>query len=232
VPLRERSTVRASGRAAAYLDVDGTLTTGVTLFELLRFDAAERGVEHDGDAFLREIDALRAAGIGRVERNRHLFRWWGGRRVVDVEAVGERWFAAALRDGRPGGLLRPRVVARVERHRHAGDVIVLVSGSFAPALAPVARALGGADLLVTAPQVRDGRYTGHVAHPMIGDEKARAVALHARRERISLGRSAAYGDDLSDVGYMDLTGHPTVVAAPGAPLTRLGRRRGWGVVVV
>ncbi|MFF2621020.1 HAD family hydrolase [Oerskovia jenensis] len=235
-------------RAAAYLDVDGTLTTGVTLFELLRFDAAERGAEHEAETFLRSIAAMREAGVTRAERNRHYFGWWAGRSVGEVVQVGRRWFASVQAGRAPGtggsgatdaggaagraGVLRPQVVSLVERHRRAGHVVVLVSGSFAPALAPLAEVLGGAHLLVTDPEVLEGRFTGRVADPMIGAAKVRAVAEHARREGISLPRSAAYGDDLSDAGYMGLTGHPTVVAAPGAPLAVLGRRRGWSLVAV
>ncbi|RXR25458.1 HAD-IB family hydrolase [Oerskovia turbata] len=215
-------------RVAAYLDVDGTLTTGVTLFELLRFDAAERGADQEAAAFLRDIATMREAGVTRTERNRHYFTWWAGRSVGDVVQVGRRWFASAGR----GGVLRPQVVSIVERHRRAGHVVVLVSGSFAPALAPLAKVLGGAHLLVTDPEVREGRFTGCVAVPMIGEAKASAVAEHARREGISLPHSAAYGDDLSDAGYMGLTGHPTVVAVPGAPLAVVGGRRGWGLVAV
>ncbi|MFF3065864.1 HAD family hydrolase [Oerskovia sp. NPDC057915] len=222
-------------RAAAYLDVDGTLTTGVTLFELLRFDAAERGTDREAVAFLRTVAAMREAGVPRAERNRHYFTWWSGRQVEDVEQVGRRWFASVRTGGSTaggGGALRPQVVSIVERHRRAGHVVVLVSGSFAPALAPLAEVLGGAHLLVTVPEVEDGRFTGHVAVPMIGEAKVRAVAEHARREEISLPRSAAYGDDLSDAGYMGLTGHPTVVAAPGAALAVEGGRRGWALVAV
>ncbi|QDW61555.1 HAD family phosphatase [Oerskovia sp. KBS0722] len=245
-------------RAAAYLDVDGTLTTGVTLFELLRFDAAERGAEPEAATFLRSIATMREAGANRTERNRHYFTWWAGRPVEDVVQVGRRWFASVLAggdgyagvapgDGGPpggggpggaggavgrGGVLRPQVVSIVERHRRAGHVVVLVSGSFAPALVPLAEVLGGAHLLVTDPEVREGRFTGRVAVPMIGEAKARAVVEHARQEGISLPRSAAYGDDLSDAGYMGLTGHPTVVAVPGAPLAVVGGRRGWGLVAV
>ncbi|GAA3226193.1 HAD family hydrolase [Oerskovia jenensis] len=235
-------------RAAAYLDVDGTLTTGVTLFELLRFDAAERGAEPEAETFLRSIAAMREAGVTRAERNRHYFGWWAGRSVEEVEHVGRRWFASVRAGRAPGtggsgaadagdaagraGVLRPQVVSLVERHRRAGHVVVLVSGSFAPALAPLAEVLGGAHLLVTDPEVQEGRFTGRVAVPMIGEAKVRAVAEHARREGISLPGSAAYGDDLSDAGYMGLTGHPTVVAAPGAPLAVLGRRRGWSLVAV
>jgi phosphoserine phosphatase len=232
-------------RAAAYLDVDGTLTTGVTLFELLRFDAAERGAEQEAATFLGGIAAMREAGATRTERNRHYFTWWAGRSVGDVVQVGRRWFASVRAGGAGsavgapgdgghggGGVLRPQVVSIVERHRRAGHVVVLVSGSFAPALAPLAEALGGAHLLVTDPEVQEGRFTGRVNVPMIGEAKARAVAEHARREGISLPRSAAYGDDLSDAGYMGLTGHPTVVAVPGAPLAVVGGRRGWGLVAV
>ncbi|MFE4464004.1 HAD family hydrolase [Oerskovia sp. NPDC056781] len=241
-------------RAAAYLDVDGTLTTGVTLFELLRFDAAERGAEQEAATFLRGIATMREAGATRTERNRHYFTWWAGRSVGDVVQVGRRWFASVRAEGAGhavgppgdggggggvggsavgrGGVLRPQVVSIVERHRRAGHVVVLVSGSFAPALAPLAEVLGGAHLLVTDPEVREGRFTGRVSVPMIGEAKARAVAEHARREGISLPRSAAYGDDLSDAGYMGLTGHPTVVSVPGAPLAVVGRRRGWDLVAV
>jgi len=62
---------------------------------------------------------------------------------------------------------------------------------------------------------------------MIGRYKADAVAEHARTEGISLRDSYAYGDDTSDVPFMQLVGHPIAVARPLSVFALEASRRQW-----
>ncbi|MFF2713451.1 HAD-IB family hydrolase [Paenarthrobacter sp. NPDC058040] len=207
--------------AAAYFDVDGTLTPLTTMFELLLFDAGSSGRLAEGRAFLSGLRLAKAAGAPREETNRTYFRWWAGRSVVEVEELGREWFSAVPRSG----LVFPDMASRVEWHRNRDHRIVLVSGSFAPALQPFADYLRADDVLTASALVERGRYTGDITEPMIGEGKAVAVAAHAAQHSLDLAASHGYGDDISDVPFLELTGNRVIVNNPKLPTSAPGWSR-------
>ena len=196
------------------------------MFELLLFDARNRGVEEEGAAFLSVLKGLKLEGVPREETNRKYFTWWSGRLVSEVRSTGREWFeqAGTLHSG---PVYHPPVLDRIRHHKSRGDQIVLVSGSFLPALDPLAFAISVDMVLASTPHVSDGRYTGDISTPMIGLHKANAVAEHARAQGVSLRDSYAYGDDTSDAAFMQLVGHPIVVARPSSVFALEAGRRNW-----
>lgn len=196
------------------------------MFELLLFDAREQGRRAEGTEFLAGLRRLKIAGAPREQTNREYFRWWAGRDVSEVAEIGSRWFAQTLTE-HGGSLLFDKMRHRLEFHRSRGDRIVLVSGSFTPAVSPLAAHIQAHDLLVTEPVVEKGRYTGNILRPMIGQEKATAVAAHAARTAIRLDWSHGYGDDVSDAPFMELTGCPVAVTSTDPTFALYSQRRGW-----
>jgi HAD superfamily hydrolase (TIGR01490 family) len=221
-PSRGRSLTR-SGRAAIF-DVDETLIVVSGLFRFLRFEMDERGrPRHEYEQAARALRALAAGGAPREDVNRAYFQLFAGREVERTAAAGERWFE---HERRTGGLFHPQVLAALWRHAAAGDLTVLVSGSFAACLDPIARFVGADLVLCTLPEIRAGRYTGRVAAPMVGEAKAEAVRAAADAHDVLLAESHAYGDHASDLPLLDLVGQPVVVGDDPV-LTRQARSRGW-----
>jgi HAD superfamily hydrolase (TIGR01490 family) len=138
-------------------------------------------------------------------------------------AAGDRWFRAAQA---AGGLFRPDVVAALHGHRSAGDLTVLLSGSCAPCVQPVARFLGVHVTVCTGLVVRGGRCTGEVGVPMVGTHKATAARQLAEARGLRLADCAAYGDDVSDLPLLALVGQPVVVG-DDAVLFEHGARLRW-----
>lgn len=196
------------------------------MFELLLFDAAEQGRTEDALEFLAGLRGLKNAGAPREQTNREYFRWWAGRNVEDISAMGRRWFLHALTE-HGGNVVFNEMRHRLEFHRSRGDRIVLVSGSFAPALMPLAAHTRADDILATEPVVEAGKYTGEIDHPMIGQGKAAAVAAHAAKGSLRLDLSHGYGDDISDAPFMELTGCPVAVNSTGTALALHSKRAGW-----
>lgn len=208
---------------AAFFDVDGTLLTVTSLFRFLAYDCAVRGQPESYVDAMADLDRRKAAGASRVEANRAFFGVFAGRSVADLATGGRRWFdlERAL-----GGLFDPRVFTMLRAHAAGGDLVVLLSGSFAPCLAPIAR-LTGADVVVcTEPEIDEGRYTGRVADPMVGPRKAVAAAAVAAEHGIDLADCFSYGDDASDRAVLELTGCPVVVG-DDPDLTERAARLGW-----
>ncbi|RDI68231.1 HAD superfamily hydrolase (TIGR01490 family) [Nocardia pseudobrasiliensis] len=88
---------------------------------------------------------------------------------------------------------------------------MLVSGSFEPALRPIAELIGADDILCTRLEVDNGRYTGQVTSTMVGDDKSTALRRYAAHTGIDLAHCTAFGDHHSDTAMFDLVGHPVIV---------------------
>jgi HAD superfamily hydrolase (TIGR01490 family) len=121
------------------------------------------------------------------------------------------------------------VLAALWRHAAAGDLTLLVSGSFPACLDPIARYVGADVVLCSLPEIRDGRYTGRIAVPMLGEAKAAAVRGAAAEHGVLLAESHAYGDHASDLPILDLVGHPVVVGDDPV-LAGRARRDRWAQI--
>ncbi|MFC7614968.1 HAD family hydrolase [Actinokineospora soli] len=214
-------------RRAAFFDVDGTLITATSMFRFLAYDLAVRGYpERSYTDAMAALTALKADGATREQANRAFYRNFAGRPVAELAAEGDRWFAA---EHAAGGLFHPHVLARLRAHTASGELVVLLSGSFAPCLDPIARHVG-ADLVVcTEPEQADGFYTGAVDQPMVGARKARAVHEVAERLGVDLVDSYAYGDDASDLAALTSVGR-AVVVGDDPVLAAHAARGGWARV--
>ncbi|MFC4606532.1 HAD family hydrolase [Streptomyces maoxianensis] len=210
---------------AAFFDVDGTLTTGTTLFRFLEYRLAADGFPPSAYRGARQrLKAMTAVGVPRAVTNRAYFENYANLTEARVAAVAEDWFRAELRQG---GFFNPAAVAAFRSHAAAGDLTVLVSGSFPACLAPMARYLGADLVLCSQPEIRDGRYTGAVHAPMIGVEKASAVRRLVAERAVSAAHSWAYGDHDSDLPLLELVGFPVVVGDEDRVLADRAARLGW-----
>jgi HAD superfamily hydrolase (TIGR01490 family) len=213
----------ATTRSAAFFDIDGTLTDTTTMFDFLAHHLAAHGRSDQYTTLQGQLRAMAQAGADRADRCRAYYQVYAGVQESSLMAEGERWFCERITTG---GFLNPSALAAYRAHAVAGDLTVLVSGSFPACLQPLAEYLGADVLLCSRPEVRGGRYTGAITNPMIGAAKAEAVARLATERALSLKRSHAYGDHLSDVAFMELVGSPVVVGHD--PLMRRHAAvRGW-----
>ncbi|GLF99331.1 HAD family hydrolase [Streptomyces yaizuensis] len=194
-----------------FADVDETLINCKSMFDFLQFRMiAEQGIR-GGAEYLRiraDVQAKADAGVPREEINRSYYSLYAGEPVDRVAELAARWFAE--RDA--AGLFIESTEAALRDHRARGATIVLVSGSFPALLAPVADRVGAAHLLCTRPLEHEGRYTGEVEVPVIGEAKADAVrTLLAAHPGVDPSQCYAYGDHTSDIPMMNCVGIPVVV---------------------
>jgi phosphatidylglycerophosphatase C len=183
-------------RIAAF-DVDGTLTRRDCVVPFLRQVAgsaalgrrlAVQSVALSTMARRRDRDGLKAAAAAAA---------FAGEPVERIESLGAQFAERVAATG-----LRPDTVAHLERHRDAGDVIVLVSASFEVYLRPLAEQLGANDVLAVRLEVGpDGRLTGRLEGANCrGPEKVRRLhewldAHHGGRDAVHV---TAYGDSSGD----------------------------------
>ena len=115
------------------------------------------------------------------------------------------------------------------RHRQAGHRIVLVTGSIDFIIKPLADELGVRDVLAPSLVTSNGRFTGELDGPPIGEEeKARRIRRFADANDIDLSKSHAYGDSIADLPMLEAVGHPHAVN-PDKVLAARAATRGWPV---
>ncbi|MFJ5233128.1 HAD family hydrolase [Kitasatospora sp. NPDC088391] len=215
---------RRAVTAAAFFDVDETLIGAKSMFRFLEHywravGRPDRDYLDTWDRFAR----LPAEGVTREQSNRLFYRLFAGDEVAEVTRHGAEWFAAALARG---DLWNPSGLTAFRRHRAAGHLTVLVSGSFPPCLDPLAAALGADLVLCSRPEQADGRYTGELATPMIGETKATAARTLMATHHLDPADCHAYGDHPSDLPLLHQVGHPVVIG-DDPTLTHLATRAGW-----
>jgi HAD superfamily hydrolase (TIGR01490 family) len=125
-------------------------------------------------------------------------------------------------------LVYAEATALIERHRSAGEEIVVLSASGLEVVEPIADMVGADRCLATRMEVADGRYTGRISYYCYGEEKARAAAGIAAERGCELADCHAYTDSITDLPLLEAVGHPTVVN-PDRELRRVAQERGWPV---
>jgi phosphatidylglycerophosphatase C len=118
-------------------------------------------------------------------------------------------------------LLIPRALAVIERHRAAGDRLVLLSASVDLYVPAIGQLLGFAETICTGISWKgdtlEGRLTTDNRH---GAEKLRVI--DSLRARYPTARLAAYGNATSDISHLLAVDEPLVVNAGAATLRRAG----------
>lgn len=180
----------------AAFDVDGTLTTRDCVVPFLREVAGTWGLvggllRHPLRLFERALrrdrDGLKAMAATAV---------FAGRNEDEVRRLGTD-FARRVH----AGWMRQDTVRQLDRHREAGDLVVLVSASFELYLVPLARLIGVDHVLGTRLAAADGAFTGELEGPNCrGPEKVERLRSWMTDEGVE--RTAitlvAYGDSAGD----------------------------------
>ena len=180
------------------------------MFEFLDHYCASTSTTLSGLDIRADIARAVESGAPREHVNRRFYSHLAGHRWTDLLESGQQWYTAASR--REGFFCRG-AIDQLDHDRSRGNTIVLVSGSFLPALRPIAAALDVDAVLCTELYLREGIVTGRVHAPMIGAEKRVAVVRYAGQHHISLEKSSAYGDHESDFPMLNAVGNPVVVNA-------------------
>lgn len=121
----------------------------------------------------------------------------------------------------------------VQRHRDAGDVVVIVTATNEFVTRPIAQAFGVDELIATElARGPDGWLTGEVAgQPNMREGKVARLAawLAARGWDWSDVEATFYSDSMNDLPLLEKVQHP-VATNPDERLRALAQERGWPVL--
>jgi HAD superfamily hydrolase (TIGR01490 family) len=123
----------------------------------------------------------------------------------------------------------PAALVAVERHRQAGDLIVLATGSTQYAARPVAHGVGIEHVLSSRLEVgASGTFTGKPAALCFGQHKVTLAERWAAEHGVDLRASSFYSDSFNDLPMLERVG-TAIAINPDARLRRHARKRGWAV---
>jgi HAD superfamily hydrolase (TIGR01490 family) len=215
-------------RRAAFFDMDNTV---------LRIDTGMSWMQ-----FLYRRRELSPLGMARAVYWSALYK----AAVLDLETLARRLVADLAGDSEALMLDKARIWYRahvshqvsdraraaIERHRAAGDLVVMLTGSTQYAAEVVSRSLDIEHTLCSRIEVdaERGVFTGRLAQLCFGPHKVTLAEDFARRWDLDLEASSFYSDSYNDLPMLARVGSPVVVN-PDARLRRHARRVGWPIEI-
>ena len=216
----------ASRRVAAFFDVDGTLVRTTIVHYYMYFRrrrmAPLLGALWQAAFFVKCGYYLLLDKIDRSRLNVVFYRRYRDLPVNGIKTLASDCYREVIEPRCFGEGIRC-----VAEHRRAGREVVLVTGSVDFIIEPLAQSLQASSMHAAGLVEVDGRFTGELDGPPIGDEeKARRVRQFAEAEGIDLSQSYAYGDSIADLPMLEAVGRPHVVN-PDKALAATAAARGW-----
>ena len=127
-------------------------------------------------------------------------------------------------------LMLSKASALLERHRQAGDFLLIITATNRFVTGPIAELLGVDDILATEPEVIEGRYTGNlVGTPCYQEGKVTRLNQWLKDRDHSLKGSYFYSDSRNDIPLLELVDHPVAVDADEV-LTAQAKAKGWSLI--
>ncbi|MCB1734727.1 MAG: haloacid dehalogenase-like hydrolase [Gammaproteobacteria bacterium] len=210
---------------AAIFDFDSALISGPPIPAMFYDFMKRRRMVRARHVWQRRWFFLRYLIRYRSDVTRYNLAWLGGMRRADVDVFAEAFVKRKLID-----MIRPEMWDRLDRHRMAGDTLILVGESPSFMLELMARELDISlqrgticaylgNLYLSAPPTRFLR----------GDEKARAISDLLSEQRIDPDETVAYLRDAADLPLMNAIGKPVLVS-PNRAMHKLAKARGWDLI--
>jgi HAD superfamily hydrolase (TIGR01490 family) len=213
--------------ALAIFDLDNTLLAGDSDYLWGRF-LVEKGAV-DGPLYERENERFfQLYKEGRLDIHEFLRFSLAPLRRHPKQKL-QAWRQEFL-ESRIDPLISGQARQLVEKHRQAGDTLMIITATNAFVTRPIAERFGIDILIATEPETLDGQYTGGVAGlPSYREGKVLRLeewlAMHGRE----LQGSWFYSDSHNDLPLLERVDHPVAVD-PDETLRRVALERQWPIL--
>lgn len=211
--------------ALVFIDVDGTLLDGAsseTAFFVHLVQSGRIGARQWRDAAVFLARWTARYGANGLKKNK---AYLSGLGVEEITAVADAFVRRHL-----APRLRAHVLRRLDRHRHAGETLVLLTGTLDIIARPLGDLIGAPMILATRCAVADGVFLAAppLSHPF-AEVKLEVAAAACRDRGVELTACAAYADAVHDLPLLSAVGRPVAVH-PDPPLRRAALKQGWEVL--
>lgn len=130
-------------------------------------------------------------------------------------------------------IIAPRVAALapalLERHRMAGDTLLITTATHRFITEPIAALLGVEHLLATEPEIIDGRLTGRMLRSNFQAGKVERLQEWMRAHQAEAAEVTAYSDSRNDLPLLEFA-HTAIAVDPDPVLRAEALRRNWTVI--
>ncbi|TGD75760.1 HAD family hydrolase [Mangrovimicrobium sediminis] len=211
----------------AIFDLDNTLLGGDSDHLWGEF-LCEAGLV-DAEGFAARNDSFYADyQAGQLDINAYLRFALGPLRDQPPETV-EAWHREFMRR-KIEPIILPAGRALVERHRAAGDTLLIITATNAFITRPIARAFGIDELLACEAQMLDGRYTGEpLGIPTYREGKVARLQEWVKEHNASMEGAWFYSDSHNDLPLLEQVDRPVAVD-PDERLRAHAEAAGWPVI--
>ncbi|MEJ2453379.1 MAG: HAD-IB family hydrolase [Candidatus Thiodiazotropha sp.] len=213
--------------ALAIFDLDNTLLAGDSDYLWGRF-LVEKGAV-DGNRYERENERFyQLYKEGRLDILAFL-RFSLAPLHQHPRATLEAWREEFL-ETHIAPLISQQARQLVEKHRQAGDTLMIITATNAFVTRPIAQRFGIEHLIATEPETLDGHYTGEVAgEPSFREGKVNRLEAWLLEHDTDLQGSWFYSDSHNDLPLLERVEHPVAVD-PDDTLTRVAQERQWPIL--
>ena len=221
--MRSMTVRESTGIPAALFDFDGTIIRVDTTVSMLRF------LVRHFPAALKDLAPLAVTWPAFLcgAASRESLKAIAVRSLRNIPRQSREGFFRDFHDRCLLPRYLPGAIERIHRHREQGHTLVLVSASIDLYLRHTARHLGFDHLVCTRASLEpDPRLLSPNCH---GNEKVRRLSGEEFFRHTIWKDSWAYGDDVSDVPMLEVSGHPVAVN-PRRRLKRHATRAGWEIL--
>lgn len=216
----------------ALFDVDETLLTFNSMSHFLGYFFIEYYGYTVGNKLLVDYEIFIKNYRDRVSRenlNKIYYKNFKGVSRSILSDIGRKWFDRNVRDNEEG--FNKSVLNKLENHKKNDCLIVLVSGGFFASLEPLSNYLNVDLLLCITPSESKGHLTGDIEGiQTIGKGKSCAIKNYFKNHVIDWSNSYAYGDHISDLCMLELTGNPVVVG-DNQELLKIANANNWQHII-
>ena len=227
-PLALRPMSATTRREAAFFDLDKTVlarSAGLAFARPFYRGGLMRRSDVLRSAYAQFIFSVSSADARQTEAlRRYLSRLVTGWDVTTVQQIINDTLDHVI-----DPIVHAEAVELMAQHRDAGRDIVIISASGTEVVAPIGARLGADITIGSTLEVRDGKYTGEIAHYTHGQGKAEVMRLLASERGYDLHASYAYSDSSTDIPMLEAVGHPAAVN-PDSTLRRVAEDRAWPVL--
>ncbi|MFB4369572.1 MULTISPECIES: HAD family phosphatase [unclassified Pseudomonas] len=127
-------------------------------------------------------------------------------------------------------IILPKALELLDKHRAAGDKLVIITATNRFVTAPIAARLGVDTLLATECEMVDGRYTGRTTDvPCFKEGKVIRLNRWMQENGYTLDGATFYSDSMNDLPLLEQVAHPVAVD-PDPNLLAEAQKRGWPVM--
>lgn len=127
-------------------------------------------------------------------------------------------------------MLLPKAFELIEKHRAAGDTLLVITATNRFVTGPIVKRLGIEHLIACEPEIVNGRYTGlPTGVPSFQHGKVIRLETWLTEQQFNLDNSWFYSDSHNDLPLLEQVAHPVAVN-PDDKLTAIAQTRGWQIL--